>query len=96
MFGILRFVVWTTLCIGLGLFLGTHELGGKTAWQSVQSAWKQQAPRLEKAKEATEDLVDDVKKKVSTQDPAVQQPKERHNEEDRKAIDQIISKRSKG
>jgi hypothetical protein len=94
--GILRFLVWTTLCIGLGIFMGTQEIGGRTPWQTMQGAWKQQAPRLEKVKDGAEDLVDDVKKKVSTQDPAAQQPKERHNEEDREAIDQIISKRSKG
>ena len=92
--GILRFVVWTALCIGLGVLLGTHEFGGRTAWESMQGVWKQQAPRLEKVKGGAEDLVDDVKKKVSTQEAA--QPKERHNKEDREAIDQIISKRSKG
>ena len=90
--GILRFLVWTTLCIGLGIFLGTQEVGGKTPWQTLQGAWKKQSPKLDKVRDGAEDLVDDVKKKVSTQDP----PKERHNEEDRKAIDQIISKRSKG
>ena len=90
-------MVWTTLCIGLGLFVGSRDFGGKSPWQALSGAWKQQAaPRLEKAKEGAEDLVDGVKRKVSTQDPAVAQPKERHNEEDRKAIDQIISKRSKG
>lgn len=93
--GILRFVIWTALCIGFGLFLGTYELGGRTPWQSVQSAWKQQAPRLEKVKGGAEDLVDDVKKKVSTTQE-ISQPKERHDKEDREAIDQIISKRSKG
>ncbi len=90
--GILRFVLWTTLCIGFGIFLGTHQLSGKTAWQTMQGAWREQSPRLDKVKDGAEDLVDDVKKKVSTQDA----PKERHNDEDRKAIDQIISKRSKG
>jgi hypothetical protein len=94
--GILRFLMWTTLCIGLGIFLGTYELGGKTPWQTMQSAWKQQSPKLDKVKDGAEDLVDDVKKKVSTQDPVAQPPKERHNKEDREAIDQIISKRSKG
>lgn len=92
--GILRFVVWTTLCIGLGIFLGTYELGGHTGWQTMQGMWKDQAPRLEKVKDSAEDLVDDVKKKVSTQDPPA--PKERHNKQDREAIDQIIAKRSKG
>ncbi len=91
----MRFIVWTTLCIALGIFLGSYEVGGRTPWQTMQTVWKQQAPALNKVRDGAEDLVDDVKKKVSTQDPAAQ-PKERHNEEDRRAIDQIISKRSKG
>lgn len=93
--GILRFVVWTTLCIGLGLFLGTYELGGKTPWQSAQSLWKQQAPKLEKVKDGAEDLVGDVKKKV-TSTPEAAAPKEKHTKDEREAIDQIIAKRSKG
>jgi hypothetical protein len=50
-------------------------------------------------KDDAEDLVDGVKKKVSaTQDAVapVAQPKERHSKEERDAIDQLISKRSKG
>lgn len=91
--GILRFVLWTTLCIGLGIFLGTYEIGGKTPWQSAQGLWKQSAPKLEKVKDSAEDLVVDVKKKVT---PTSAAPKERHTQDDRDAIDQIISKRSKG
>jgi hypothetical protein len=91
--GILRFVLWTTLCIGLGIFLGTYEIGGKTPWQSARGLWKQSAPRLEKVKDSAEDLVVDVKKKVS---PQAETPKERHSKDERDAIDQLISKRSKG
>lgn len=94
--GILRFLVWTTLCIGLGIFLGTYEVGGRTPWQLMQGAWKQQGPRLEKVKDDAGELVNGVKKKVA-QDPAFQQqPKERHSAEEREAIDQLISKRTKG
>jgi hypothetical protein len=97
--GILRFVVWTGLCVGLGIFMGSYEFHGRTSWQVIQGAWKQQGPRLEKVKDDAEDLVDGVKKKVSaTQDAVapVAQPKERHSKEERDAIDQLISKRSKG
>ncbi len=80
--GFLRFVVWSALCIGLGIFLGTYQLGGRTPWQAMQGAWSDQAaPRL-----------DEVKKKLGTD----AQPTERHSEEDRKAVDAIISKRSRG
>jgi hypothetical protein len=97
--GILRFVVWTSLCVALGIFLGSYEFHGRTTWQLVQGAWKQQGPRMEKVRDEAEDLVDAAKKKVSSQDsaaPAQQAPKERHSKEDRDAIDQLISKRSKG
>lgn len=93
--GFLRFVVWTTVCVALGIFLGTYQLGAHTPWQLMQSTWKEQSPRLDKVKGEAEGLVDDVKKKVSTQDP-VAQPKERHTADEREAVDQIISKRSKG
>ncbi len=93
--GILRVILWTGLCVGLGIFLGTYEIHGRTPWQTVQGAWKQQGPRLEKVKDGAEDLVDGVKKRVS-QETAPAQPKERHSKEDREAIDQLISKRSKG
>lgn len=92
--GILRFLVWTTLCLGTGIFLGSYDVGGRTPWQLMQGAWKEQSPRLQKVKGEAETLVDDVKKKVATQNPA-QLPKEKHDQEDRAAIDQIISKRSK-
>lgn len=92
--GILRFVIWTSLCVGFGIFLGTSEFGGKTPWQHLQGTWKQQAPKLDKVKDGAEDLAFEVKKKVSG--PELGQPKERHNAEDRQAIDQLINKRSKG
>jgi hypothetical protein len=91
--GFLRFVIWTALCTGFGVFLGTYEIAGKTPWESMQGAWKQQAPKLEKVKDGAEDLAVEVKKKVGAPEA---QPRERHNAEDRQAIDQIISKRSKG
>ncbi|MFZ5446983.1 MAG: hypothetical protein ACOZQL_43800 [Myxococcota bacterium] len=94
--GFLRFLVWTSLCIALGIFLGTWEIGGRTPWQLMQGAWKQQGPRLEKVKDDAGELVDGVKKKVSTEPAFQQQPKERHSKEDREAIDQLISKRTKG
>lgn len=90
--GLIRFLVWTSLCVGTGVVVGTYEIGGRTTWQRLNGVWKQQSPRLEHVKDGVEDLVDGVKKRVST--PA--QPKERHLKEDREAIEEIISKRSKG
>ncbi len=92
--GILRFVLWSSLCVGFGIFLATADVSGRTPWQLMQGTWKQQGPRLEKVKGDAEVLADEVKKKVSTQENSA--PKERHSEDERKAIDAIISKRTKG
>lgn len=97
--GILRVVLWTALCFGLGIFAGTADVGGKTPWQHAQGLWKQQGPRLEKVKAGAADVVDgaagvveDVKFRVAPGD-AAGGPKERHSKADRDAIDQIIAKR---
>ena len=85
--GILRFVIWSSLCVGLGLFLGTYEVHGHTPWQMMQGTWKQQSPKLDKVRSDAAVLVDEMKKK-----PA---PSEQHSTDDKKAIDDIIGKRTK-
>lgn len=91
--GLIRFVIWTTLCVGLGIFLGTYELKGRTPWQYAQSMWKHEGPRLEKVREDAEGFVEGVKRKVTDAQPATAQPSERHAPEERQAIEQLISKR---
>lgn len=101
--GILRVVLWTALCFGLGLWSGTAQVGGKTPWQHAQGLWKQQGPRLEKVKESATGVVDgaagvveDVKFRVAPGGDGAGGPRERHSKADREAIDQIIAKRGQG
>ena len=84
--GLIRFVVWSSLCVALGIFLATFEVNGRTPWKLMQSAWQDNSPRLEKVK-------DEVKSKLST---GAASPKETHTEEDKQAIDALISKRTRG
>lgn len=87
--GLIRFVVWTGLCVALGVWLGTGQVAGKTPLEHAQRMWKGNGPAIEKdAKE----LVTDVKKKVASA-TAPTGPKEQHSAEDRAAIDDIIAKR---
>ncbi len=90
--GILRFVLWTALCFGLGILAGTADVGGRTPWQLAQGLWKQQGPRLEKVKEDAAGVVEDVRFKVAPGDGTG--PKERHSKADRDEVDQIIAKRA--
>lgn len=90
--GILRFLVWTGLCIGLGIFLATADVGGRTPLEHLTRAWKQTSPRLERVKGDAGELVEGVKKKVATKEAPA--PTERHAQEDRDAVDAIIAKRA--
>jgi hypothetical protein len=90
--GILRFVLWTAACIGLGIFVSTAEFSGKTPLQHLTRVWKHERPRLERVKDSAEEAVDDVKRRVSTKEVA-KGPTEQHSSADREAIDQIIAKR---
>ncbi len=38
--GFIRFLLWTSMCIGLGIFIGTWEIDGKTPAQHFQTMWK--------------------------------------------------------
>ncbi len=87
--GFFRFVIWSSLCIGFGIFLGTFEVSGRTPWQLVQGAFEQSSPQLSAVRDGAEDVVNEVKKKVANDT----RPAERHSEEDKKAIDAIIAKR---
>ncbi|MFT3706558.1 MAG: hypothetical protein QM817_02715 [Archangium sp.] len=78
--GLIRFVVWTGLSIAFGIFLATYEFAGRTPWQVMQTAWKQQSPGM----------IDSVKKKVA--ETPVAQPKETHTTDDKQAIDALIKK----
>lgn len=90
---LLKFIGWTSTCVMLGVWVGSFEFGGRTPMQHMQRAWKSSAPKLEKVKDHAEDLVDEVKKKVSTKDAA--RPTEHHTSEDRDAIEKLIAKRAK-
>ena len=88
--GILRTLVWTSLCIALGVFLGTHSFSGHTAVEHAERALKGKAPKLEEVREDVEEAIDTAKKKLSSKDPA---PTEQHSVEDRVAINRIIARR---
>ncbi|MEW6434142.1 MAG: hypothetical protein AB1730_21790 [Myxococcota bacterium] len=87
--GLLRFVVWTGMCVALGVWVGAGQVGGKTPLEHAQRLWKGSGPALERD---AKDLVTGIKKKVASA-AAPTGPKEQHTAEDRAAIDDIIAKR---
>lgn len=88
--GILRTIVWTLLCIALGVVLSTHNFSGHTALEHAERALKGKAPKLDDVKDDVEEAIDTAKKKLSLKDEA---PTEKHTVEDRVAINRIIARR---
>ena len=90
--GILRTLIWSSLCIGLGVFLGSHSFSGHTAVEHAERALqgKLKAPKLEDVKENVEEAIDSAKKKLSAKDDA---PTEKHSSEDRDAVNRLIARR---
>ena len=37
--GFIRFLLWTSMCIGLGVFAAGYEVDGKTPVQHIQQIW---------------------------------------------------------
>ncbi len=89
--GILKVIVWTAACIGLGIFLATHSIEGKTAVEHASKALggKVKAPTLEGVKGEVEDAIDAAKKKLATDKP----PTEKHTAEDKDAVNKLIARR---
>ncbi len=83
--GILRTVIWSALCIGLGIFLGTHDFGGKTAVEHAEKA-------IEGKKLAdVEDALVSAKLKLTTAKDAP--PAEKHSDADKEAVNKLIARR---
>jgi hypothetical protein len=89
--GILKTIVWSALCIGLGIFLGTHSFGGRTALEHAERSFggKVKPPSLDEVKDDVEDAIDSAKKKLSAKDA----PTEKHTLEDKEAVNKLIARR---
>ena len=90
--GILRTLIGSSLCIALGVFLGSHSFGGHTAIEHAERALqgKVKAPKLDEVKEDLEEAIDAAKKKLSSKDAV---PTEKHSSEDRDAVNRLIARR---
>jgi hypothetical protein len=86
--GFVRGVVWTVGAVALGAGLTTVEIGGKTALAHARKAWER-AEAGEWLKDRAEDAVDRARGALGQP----QQPRERHSDEDRAALERIIAKR---
>lgn len=84
MFKLLKFIVWTGLAIGLGVFIAKYEIDGRTPLEHAQHLWKRKVnpSKVDQLKDGLHDVLGAASKKP-----------ERYSPDERNAIDQIIAKR---
>ena len=104
--GFLKFLVWTGCAVGLGVFLATADLDGRTPLEYEQRQWKRHVQpgqverQVERVKDGLRDAVDEAKDAVDEAKSTVNRPtkqasapRERITHEDRAAIDRIIAQK---
>ena len=81
--GFIRAAIWTALCVGLGVFVATYEVSGKTPLEHIERHWKSSD-----APDTLDKLVVDAKTKVA-------EPVEKISRADRESLNSLIAKKSK-
>jgi hypothetical protein len=92
--GVLKFLVWTTCCVGLGVFLAKGEVSGRTPLEHMERTWKRNVRptgQVDRLKEGLKDALDDAKDAVSSKTDSA--PRERITPEDRAAVNRIIAQK---
>jgi hypothetical protein len=91
--GALKFIVWTACAVGLGIFLATGEVDGRSPLEHMQRAWKRSVKpnAVDRVKDGLEDAYEDAKDAVSR--PTNAPPRERISAEDRAAVNRIIAQK---
>ena len=88
--GMIRSIIWSSLCVGLGVFLGSHSFSGKTAVEHAEEAINEgRIKPLSFSSSDLDDVVAAAKKRLS---PEVSST-ERHSSDDRDRVNRIIARR---
>ncbi|WP_223636184.1 hypothetical protein [Corallococcus sp. EGB] len=94
--GVLKFLVWTTCAVGLGVFLARGKVDGRSPLDHLERTWKRTVnpSTMDKVKGSVEDALEDARGAVSQKSAnAAAGPRERITAEDRAAINDIIAKK---
>src|SRR5690349_543491 len=98
--GLLRFLVWTACAVGLGIFLATGNIDGRTPLDHMERAWKRNVrpshldrvrDGVDKVKDGLEDALEEAKDAVGRKSDSG--PRERITAEDREAVNRLIAQK---
>jgi len=91
----LRSFLWSCCCVGLGIFLATVEVGGRTSLAHAQAAWRRTVTpafsgAVANAKSGLQDAKESVQDKLAPKD----RPREHVSAADRAGLDSLIARKS--
>jgi len=88
--GFLKFLIWTSCAMALGIYISTARYDGGTPLEQLQRVWKQHGPRDTELGSKVRGAVDSAREAVSKKAP----PTEHFEPEDREAVNKLIAGRS--
>jgi hypothetical protein len=99
--GFLKFLVWTGCAVGLGVFLATANIDGRSPLEYAQRQWTRHVQptqverQVDRMKNGLSDALDEAEDTVkrTTKQATTAAPRERITSEDRAAIDRIIAQK---
>lgn len=97
--GFLKFILWTSCAIAIGVGIATWEVDGRTPLEHGERAWKRTGSTgsvkslASDLGESMEDAIDSAKDTLGAKNPGA--PRESYRAEDRAAVEQLISQRAK-
>jgi hypothetical protein len=103
--GFLKFLVWTGCAVGLGVFLASGNVEGRTPWEYAQRQWNRHVRpsgvdrdvdrEVERVTEGVRDAFEDARDAVNrkTKQAAAPAPREHITHEDRAEINRIIAQK---
>ena len=89
----LKFIVWTCCAVGLGVFLASGKVDGRTPLNHMERAWSRSvnASTVDRLKDGLEDAYEDAKDAVAGKKDS--SPREHISAEDREAVNRIIAQK---
>lgn len=90
--GFIKWLVWTCFSIGLGIFLASYEVGGRTLVEHAQGTWaKKGGPsKLAELKKGVAEAIDEAKAGASSA------PKDQYTREERAEVNKLLGRRAGG
>ena len=90
--GFIKFLLWTSFCVGLGIFVATYDAGGSTPLDHVKrlAHIDDKGPNLDELRTSIKSSVDGAKAALRTE----KRPVENHSPEDRAAVNKLIANRA--